>query len=154
MPSGQTVIIRDIRQRAYAKHLIDAAPVGAVVTIKEAGEARTAAQNRLLHRWFSDIERHQSIGQTAAEIKAQCNLTYGLPIKTRDDAEWASAFGYIFNSLNHEAKLKAIRVLDIPFTRSMGVRQLSEYMSQLSRDYLELGIHLTNPDEAKWGPVP
>lgn len=147
---AEPIIIHDIRQRVYAKHLIDAAPKGAVVTIKESGETRTAAQNRLIHRWFSDIERHHSIGQTAAEIKAQCNLTYGLPILTRDDPEWASAFAYIFKSLNHEAKLKAIRVLDVPFTRRMGVRQLSEYMDQMQRDYAEMGVRLTDPELRKY----
>lgn len=143
-PETHTVILTGDAQRDHARDLIGKAPADAVVTIEEAKISRTKAQNRLLHRFFSDIER-QTMGQTAAEIKAHCNLTYGRPILARDDPEWESAFGYIFDSLNHPAKLKAIRVLDIPFTRRMGVKQLTEYIEQMQRDYAEAGIRLTDP---------
>jgi hypothetical protein len=75
------------------------------------------------------------LGDRGAEIKALCNLTYGRPILDRDDEEWKAAFGYIFDSLSHAAKLKAMRVLDVPITRRMSVVQLSEYMDQMARDY-------------------
>ncbi|MGI3168415.1 hypothetical protein ACRARG_04635 [Pseudooceanicola sp. C21-150M6] len=140
----QAVLTGDV-QRRYAHTLINDAPDDALVTITEAKEARTQQQNRLLHRWFGDIER-ALIGQTAAEVKAHCNLAYGRPILARDDPEWESAFGYIFDSLNHAAKLKAVRVLDVPFTRRMSVKQLSEYMDQMQRDYRELGVILTDPE--------
>lgn len=115
------------------------------VQVTEAKEARTAAQNRTLHMWFGEIARELG-DSTAEEVKAHCNLTYGRPIMARDDEEWQSAFGYIFDSLNHASKLKAIRVLDLPFTRRMNVDQLSEYMEQMQRDYREMGIFLTDPE--------
>ena len=107
--------------------------------------ARTSAQNRLLHKWFAEIAKQKG-DETAAEVKAFCNLTYGRPILDRDDPEWSAAFGYIFGQLNHAAKLKAIRVLDIPFTRKMATAQLSEYMDQMARDYREQGYRLTDPE--------
>jgi hypothetical protein len=110
------------------------------------GEDRTGQQNRLIHRWFQEIAK-QCGDRSADEVKAECNLIYGRPIKARDDNEWSSAFGYIFDNLNHAAKLKAIRVLDVPFTRSMTVNQLSEYMDQMFRDYTERGITLTQPED-------
>jgi hypothetical protein len=143
-----TVVITDDTQRTLAHEMVKRAPNGAVVTVNEAGEARTKAQNRLIHRWFGDIAR-ALVGQSEVEIKAECNLTYGRPILARDDAEWESAFGYIFDALSHPAKLKAIRVLDVPFTRRMTVKQLSEYMDQMQRDYAEMGIRLTDPDDRK-----
>lgn len=146
---AQTVILRTVAQRGLAHRLIDAAPVDAVVTVKEAKEIRTAAQNRLIHRWFGDIAR-ELVGQPPADIKAECNLTYGRPILARDDEEWNAAFGYIFDALNLPSKLKAIRVLDIPFTRRMTVKQLSEYMDQMQRDYAEIGISLTDPEALKY----
>ena len=147
--SAEPIILRGDVQRAHAHRQIDAAPDNAVVTIREASEARTSQQNRLVHRWFGDVSR-SLVGQSEADIKADCNLTYGRPILARDDPEWESAFGYIFDALNRPAKLKAIRVLDIPFTRRMGVRQLSEYMTQMRRDYAELGVHLTDPEMQKY----
>ena len=108
------------------------------------GVKRTNPQNALVHKWFGEIAAHMG-DQTAAEVKAHCNLTYGLDIMMRDP-DWSSAFEYIFQSLSHAAKLKAIRVLDIPFTRKMKVPELKEYMDQMSRDYREMGIFLTDPE--------
>jgi hypothetical protein len=106
---------------------------------------RTGAQNNLVHKWFADIAKQKG-DESAAEIKALCNLTYGRPILDRDDEEWKAAFGYIFDSLSHAAKLKAMRVLDVPITRRMSVVQLSEYMDQMARDYREQGFRLTDPE--------
>jgi hypothetical protein len=119
------------------------------VTIAQGDASRTQAQNKTVHLWFGEIAR--AFGdRTAVEVKAECNLTYGRPILARDDEEWNSAFGYIFDSLSLPAKLKAIRVLDIPFTRKMGVKQLSEYMEQMRRDYVEMGVHLTDPEARRY----
>lgn len=147
--SGQTVILRSDVQRQFAHRLIDTAPADARVVITEAAEVRTSAQNRLIHRWFADIARAM-VGVPEAEVKAECNLVYGRPILARDDPEWEAAFGYIFDSMNRPTKLKAIRVLDVPFTRRMGVKQLSEYMDQMQRDYAEVGIALTDPEARKY----
>ena len=147
--TGQVVILLGDKQRQFAHRLIDTAPTGARVVVTEAAESRTSAQNRLVHLWFADVARAM-VGMSEFEIKAECNLTYGRPILARDDPVWAGAFGYIFDSLNRPSKLKAIRVLDIPFTRRMGVKQLSEYMDQMQRDYAEVGISLTDPEAQKY----
>lgn len=112
------------------------------------GVDRTTEQNNLIHKWFTEIANW--VGDTSMlEVKAECNLVYGRPIMARDDPDWDAAFGYIFDALSRPAKLKAIRVLDIPFTRSMGVKQLSEYMDQMQRDYREQGVPLTDPEMLK-----
>jgi hypothetical protein len=116
-------------------------PFTAVITD---GAKRSLNQNSLVHKWFSEIARHMG-DRTDAEVKAECNLTYGLEIM-RQDPEWDSAFGYLFDSLPYAAKLKAIRVLDVPFTRKMKVSELKGYMDQMQRDYREMGIFLTDPD--------
>jgi hypothetical protein len=108
------------------------------------GVKRTNPQNNLVHKWFAEIARHTG-DQTESEVKAECNLTYGLDIM-RQDPEWDSAFGYLFDNLSHAAKLKAIRVLDIPFTRKMKVPELKGYMDQMQRDYREMGVYLTDPE--------
>ena len=117
-------------------------PVTATIT---KGDPRTKAQNRLVHRWFGDIAA-QDGDKSPADVKAECNLIYGRPIMARDFPDWTAAFGYLFDSLSWEAKVKAIRVLDVPFTRRMNVKQLCEYMDQMERDYTELGISLTQPE--------
>jgi hypothetical protein len=58
---AQTVIIRGASQRALAKRLIDAAPIDAVVTVKEA--TRNADQNALMWALLSDISRAKPEGR-------------------------------------------------------------------------------------------
>lgn len=110
---------------------------------------RTDEMNRTIHMWFGEIAK-QSRHMTSEEVKADCNLTYGVPILRRDDNEWGSAFGYIFDTLNRPSQIKALRVLNIPVTRNMRVKQLKEYMDQMQRDYREAGFRLTDPDARKY----
>ena len=59
--AGQTVILRGDTQRAFAKSLIDVAPVDAVVTIKEGG--RTVPQNDKMWAMISDVSRAKPEGR-------------------------------------------------------------------------------------------
>ncbi len=108
---------------------------------------RTEQMNKTVHKWFGEIAAQT--GSSMAEVKAECNLTYGVPIKMRDDDEFRSAFGYFFEELDYQYKLKALRVFDIPITRNMKVKQLCEYMDQMQRDYLSQGFQLTIPEDAR-----
>jgi len=59
--AGQTIILRGASQRALAHRLIDAAPVDAVVTVKE--PTRNADQNALLWVLISDVSRAKPQGR-------------------------------------------------------------------------------------------
>jgi hypothetical protein len=112
------------------------------------GQNRTEAQNNTIHKWFGEISAHRG-DTTMHEVKAECNLIYGRPILLRDNPEWGAVFEYLFKALPHDKKLKAIRLLDVPFTRKMKVKQLTEYMEQMQRDALNEGVVLTDPDASK-----
>ena len=58
---GQTIILRGQSQRDMAKRLIDAAPVDAVVNVKEA--TRNADQNARLWAMLSDVSRSKPDGR-------------------------------------------------------------------------------------------
>jgi hypothetical protein len=62
MSAGQTVRLVGDSQRAFAHRLLDKAPVGAVVNIKEA--TRTTEQNALMWCLLSDISRAKPEGRT------------------------------------------------------------------------------------------
>ena len=59
--AGQTIILHTQSQRDYAKHMIDVAPVGAVVNVKEA--KRTTEQNDKLWAMLSDVSRAKPGGR-------------------------------------------------------------------------------------------
>lgn len=58
---AQTVILNSASQRAFAKRMVDCAPAGAVMTVKEA--TRTTDQNALLWSVLSDISRAKPEGR-------------------------------------------------------------------------------------------
>jgi hypothetical protein len=58
---SQTAILRGDVQRAFAKRLIDKAPVNAVVTIKEA--TRSTDQNAKMWAMLSDVARSKPEGR-------------------------------------------------------------------------------------------
>lgn len=115
-----------------------------ITVAQTAGAKKTNAQNKTIHMWFGEIAAHCG-DKTAKEVKAECNLEFGLDIM-RQDVEWASAFDYIFQSLSYPAKIKAIMVFDIPFTRKMTVPQLTGYMDEMGREYRQRGVYLTDPE--------
>jgi hypothetical protein len=58
---AQTVLLHGVSQRSFAKQMIDRAPAGAVVTIREA--TRTTDQNALLWSVLSKISRAKPEGR-------------------------------------------------------------------------------------------
>jgi len=60
---GQTIILRGDSQRQFAHKLVDLAPVGAVLNIKEA--KRTLDQNSKLWAMLSDVSRSHPQGRKA-----------------------------------------------------------------------------------------
>jgi hypothetical protein len=134
------------KQREAAVAAVSAAKHGTVVTL--APRNRSTEQNALLHKWFSEIAT-QSGDQSLLDVKAQCNLTYGRPIKAQDH-DWQAVFGYLFDKLPYDKKLKAVTALDIPFTRDMTVDQLAQYMEQMERDYRSEGFVLSSPQDLGW----
>lgn len=71
---AQTVILRGDTQRALARKLIDAAPVDAVVTIKEA--TRTLDQSAKFWAMVSDISRAKPEGRTHTPEVWKCLLMH------------------------------------------------------------------------------
>lgn len=70
MASGQTVILREQRQRDLAKHLIDRAPADAVVNIRAA--TRSTDQNAKMWAMLSDVARAKPQGRAhTAEVWKQ-----------------------------------------------------------------------------------
>lgn len=65
-----TVIIRGDTQRALAKRLIDKAPLGYVVTVKE--QRRTGEQNDKLWAMLTDVSRAKPDGRSATPEVWKC----------------------------------------------------------------------------------
>ncbi len=146
--SGKSATLTGDTQRVYAKGLIDAAPDGAVVIVRDRGESRTDAQNRTLHMWFGQVaKQHQDLD--ALEVKGMCHRNWGLTIKLRDEV-----FAWVWKksaaSLSYEKQCALLASGRLQVSSGMNTDELSEYMSAMSRHFRSQGVYLTDPELRKY----
>jgi len=73
---AQTVILHSQSQRAFAKQMIDRAPAGAVVTIREA--TRSTDQNAKMWAMLSDVSRAKPEGRHWTPETWKCAFMHSL----------------------------------------------------------------------------
>lgn len=118
------------------------------VTITQ-GAARSDLQNRLAQRWFTDIAR-QLGDQTHEEVRAECKLRFGVPILRAENEAFRQSYDATIRPLPYAAKLEAMRVLDLPVTRLMTVKQMTAFMDEMQREWSGKGVRLTDPEQLKY----
>jgi hypothetical protein len=85
--TGQTIRLASVRQRTLAHQLIDKAPEGAVVNIREA--TRSGDQNARMWAMLSDVSRAKPDGRTMTpeRWKAAFMQSFGHAVQFENDLE-------------------------------------------------------------------
>lgn len=143
--TGNTAVLHNDENRQYARSLIDAAPVGAVVYVSDAKESRTTRQNRTLHMWFGEVARQQA-DLDASDVKGMCHRRWGLTIRLRD-AKFAWVWEQSGAKLPYEKQCKVLASGTFNVSSEMNVDELSEYMEAMSRHFRSDGLTLTDPED-------
>lgn len=129
--AGQTIILAGDMQRAYARRLIDLAPAGAVVNVREA--TRNADQNARMWAMISDISRAKPEGRRwTSEV-------------------WKAAF---MHSLGHQVQfcegLDGAGPFPVGFKSSrLTVRQMADLITVIAEYGDRHGVRWTEPQERK-----
>jgi hypothetical protein len=113
------------------------------------GALRSSLQNRLAHRWFSDIAT-QLGDQTAEDVRTECKLCFGVPILRAENEAFRASYDPVLKHLPYEQKLAAIRAFDLPVTRLMTVKQMTAFMDEMQRHWTAAGVRLTDPEALKY----
>jgi hypothetical protein len=113
------------------------------------GAARTDSQNRLAQRWFTDIST-QLGDVTREEVRADCKVTFGVPILRAENEAFRQHWDGMFGALSYQKQREAVAVLDVPVTRHMTLKQMTEFMDAMQRHWSEMGIRLTDPEAMKY----
>lgn len=113
------------------------------------GKHRSTDQNRLQRLWIN--EAVEQLGdETAEEKRAYCKLHLGVPILRNENEMFKTAYDEVIRPLPYELKLKAMMVpLDFPVTRVMTTKQHKQYLDAIYQHFSELGVKLTDPEEAR-----
>ena len=129
--TGQTVRLVGKSQREFAKYLIDRAPDGAVVNVREA--TRNLDQNARMWAMLSDISRAKPEGRL-------------WPAET-----WKAAF---MHSLGHQIQfcegLDGAGPFPMGFkTSRLTVRQMADLITVIAEYGDRHGVHWTDPQERR-----
>lgn len=141
MSETRTIISREDAAR-FSKY-IEGLPLPLTITWKE-GDARSLNQNALLHKWYGEIAKAQ--GQTAAEVKGECHVAFGVPIRSRDPI-WLRVWEKLFAPLSYEQQCFLFAKGILAMTRDMKKAELTEYMDAVFAEYTKQGIYLTKPED-------
>lgn len=127
--------------------MITGLPLPFTISIGD-GDKRTLSQNSLLHKWFAQIATHLG-DRTAMQVKGQCHVAYGVPIRRRDPI-WSRVWERMFDGLTYEQQCFLFERGILAMTREMSVKELTEYMDAVQQHYRAEGVPLTDPDALKY----
>jgi hypothetical protein len=113
------------------------------------GASRSHAQNRLAQRWFSDVAT-QLGDQTHEDVRAMCKLHFGVPILRAENEAFCTSYDRTMKHLPYEDKLAAIKAFDLPVTRIMTVKQMSNFMDAMQQHWTEQQVRLTDPEALRY----
>lgn len=112
----------------------------------EAGRSRSTRQNKLQRQWMNDIAA-QLLDYDAEGWRAYCKLHFGVAIRKNADEAFAEMYDRIIRPLPYEQKLDLMKVpIDLPVTRDMSARQMTQYLDEVQRHFAQQGVVLTDPD--------
>lgn len=112
------------------------------------GASLSSRQQRLSFRWYQDIAT-QLGDHTVEEVRADCKVSFGVPILSRDSAfadDWSRSFG----RFGHEAQRKIVERFQVPVTSLMKLPQMTEYLDAVQRHWSRAGIRLTDPEALRY----
>lgn len=113
------------------------------------GAPRSHAQNRLAQRWFTDIAT-QLGDQTHEDVRAECKMRFGVPILRAENEAFRLSYDRVIKPMPYEEKLEAIKAFDLPVTRLMTVKQMTEFMDAMQKHWSVHGVRLTDPEALKY----
>lgn len=116
------------------------------VSIEE-GKKRSTDQNRLQRQWMNDLAS-QLPDYDAEGWRAYCKLHFGIAIRKAADDEYAETYDERIRPLPYEVKLALMKTpMDLPVTRDMNTRQMTQYLDAVHKHFSEQGVVLTDPGE-------
>lgn len=115
------------------------------------GRKRSVEQNQLQRLWLNEAAE-QLKDESAEDKRAYCKLHFGVPILRNENKEFKRQYDKVIRPLSYEDKLEIMKVpFDCPVTRLMKTGQKKRYLDDMWHFFTNLGVRLTDPDEAKYG---
>jgi hypothetical protein len=121
------------------------------IAIKE-GTDRSLGQNRLIHKWNSEIAKWFG-DRDAADVHAENKLHIGVRMLMAENEDFKEQWvRLIKDRFTPEEKLEFMsEPTDYPVTRIMTTKQMGRYLDLVYQKYTAQGVKLTDPGLEKYG---
>lgn len=113
------------------------------------GASMSRRQQRLSFRWYQDIA-NQTGDRTVEEVRADCKVTHGIPILSADDAAFRDGWQRGIGRFTFDGQREIVRLMQMPVTSLMSVKQMTAYLDAVQGEYLPQGIRLTDPEALRY----
>ena len=113
------------------------------------GANRSIEQNALAFLWYREIAEQMG-DRTATEVRAHCKLHHGVKMLVTENGAFRAAWHARFLRWDYEAKLELmVEPLDLPVTRLMTTKQLTQYLDAIADEFTRQGVVLTQPEDRR-----
>lgn len=148
-------IIETERQRKLLLTYIEEQGLPFTVNITDGGR-RSIAQNKLQRLWMKEIaEQLPGSFETPEHVRGHCKLHHGVPILREADEDFRAVYDKRIRPLAYEFKIACMMVpIDLPVTSRMNVKQLTQYLDAVHREFAQRGVELTIPEDKRLGWTP
>ena len=143
-----TKIIRDPTHIFALTRLLSARKLPITVSWSQ-GASMSRRQQRLSFRWYQDIA-NQTGDRTVEQVRADCKVTHGIPILSADDAAFRDGWQRGIGRFSFDGQREIVRLMQMPVTSLMTVKQMTVYLDAVQGEYLPQGIRLTDPAELRY----
>ena len=79
--------------------------------------------------------------ESPEDAHCRCKLEQGVPILRRDSEDFRGTYDRVLKPLPYEHKLRAMRLIEI--TSVMTVKQMTEYLDAVFREYSGRGVRFS-----------
>ena len=106
---------------------------------------RSLEQNALVHHWADEIVQQRDVNFDY--VRAEMKLRFGVPILRRDIEAFRTTYDRVLKPLAYEDKIELIQYMDLPVTRIMSVKQLTEMLEAVELYYTQKGFRLSKSED-------
>jgi hypothetical protein len=120
--------------------------IGKRPIFQEVKKARSLNQNAMAFALYKQIAV-QAEDKSINDVRCQCKLDYGVPIRCANDLEFAEVWGAIEAATTYEQRL--FLMLDQEVTRNFGKAEFTDYIDEIIREFSKQGYALAHPSEER-----
>lgn len=145
------IVLSSLELKHRAAQIINSLPLDPVheVIIREHKKDRSADQNSLYWKWLTVIGA--DLGESKEELHERYKGEYLVNIYERDDPDYAEMLQTLREVYREGMRDEALnlrkKIVALTSTTTATVHQMSEYMTEIDRHAVELGIRLPSPED-------